>query len=244
MSLIEFFSTHRRKFIVADTPGHEQYTRNMATGASNADLRRHSHRRAEGGLTQTRRHTFIASLLGIKHLVAAINKIDLVDYSQKTFDRIGADYQTFAADLGFKTMVSIPMSARFGDSVTKRSARLAWYEGPTLIEHLETVDVVHDETVGPFRLPVQWVNRPNLNFRGYSGTIARGVVNVGDPVVVAQSGCTSRVKSIITYDGQHEWAAAGEAITWFWNTKLMFRVVTSSVQLPAAPRFLISFRPT
>ncbi|MER9676091.1 sulfate adenylyltransferase subunit CysN [Mesorhizobium sp. M0208] len=208
-----FFSTHRRKFIVADTPGHEQYTPNMATGASNAELAVILIDARKGVLKQTHRHTFIASLLGIKHLVAAINKIDLVDYSQKAFDRIGADYQTFAADLGFKTLLSIPMSARFGDNVAERSARLAWYEGPTLIEHLETVDVVRDETAGPFRLPVQWVNRPNLNFRGYSGTIARGVVNVGDPVVVAQSGCTSRVKSIITYDGQHEWAAAGEAIT-------------------------------
>jgi bifunctional enzyme CysN/CysC len=208
-----FFATDRRKFIVADTPGHEQYTRNMATGASNADLAVILIDARKGVLTQTRRHTFITWLLGIKHLVVAINKIDLVDYSQNAFDRIVADYESFAADLGFKTMIFIPMSARFGDNVTERSARLPWYGGPTLIEHLETVDVVRDETSGPFRLPVQWVNRPNLNFRGYSGTIASGSVKVGDPVVVAGSGRTSTVKSIIAYEGQHESAAAGEAIT-------------------------------
>jgi bifunctional enzyme CysN/CysC len=208
-----FFSTHRRKFIVADTPGHEQYTRNMATGASNADLAVILIDARKGVLTQTRRHAFIASLLGIKHLVVAINKIDLVGYCQNTFDRIVVEFKRFATELGFETMISIPMSARFGDSVMERSTRLPWYDGPTLIEHLETVNVSRDETARPLRLPVQWVNRPNLDFRGYSGTIASGMVKVGDPVVVAGSGRRSKVKSIITYNGRLETAVVGEAIT-------------------------------
>jgi len=208
-----FFSTDRRKFIVADTPGHEQYTRNMATGASNADLAVILIDARKGVLTQTRRHSFIASLLGIRHIVVAVNKIDLVDYSQAVFDEIVADYRSFAADLGFTTMVAIPISARFGDNVMLKSEAMPWYEGPTLVDHLETIDVSADLSDAPFRMPVQWVNRPDLDFRGYSGTIVGGRVAVGDEVVVAGSGRTSRVRSIVTYDGELEGASALEAVT-------------------------------
>ncbi len=208
-----FFATDRRKFIVADTPGHEQYTRNMATGASNADLAVILVDARKGILTQTRRHSFIASLLGIRHIVVAVNKIDLMDYSQEVFERIVADYRAFAADLGFQTMQAIPLSARFGDNVMDRSEKLAWYDGPTLVQHLETVDVSEDLAERPFRMPVQWVNRPNLNFRGFSGTLAAGTVRPGDTLCVAGSGRTSTVKSIVTYDGEKTQAVAGEAVT-------------------------------
>ncbi|MFT3997432.1 MAG: sulfate adenylyltransferase subunit CysN [Asticcacaulis sp.] len=208
-----FFTTEKRKFIVADTPGHEQYTRNMATGASNSDLAVILIDARKGILTQTRRHSFIVSLLGIKHVVLAVNKIDLMDYSQEVYEQITADYRAFAADFGFETLVSIPLSARFGDNVLDRSEKLGWYEGPTLVEHLETVQIDRDETQKPFRLPVQWVNRPDLNFRGFSGTIASGTVRPGDEVVVAASGKTSRVKSIVTWDGELPVAGADEAVT-------------------------------
>jgi bifunctional enzyme CysN/CysC len=207
-----FFTTDKRKFIVADTPGHEQYTRNMATGASNADLAIILVDARKGVLTQTRRHSFIASLLGIRHVVLAVNKIDLVDHSQEVFDEIVAEYRGFSAELGFGSMVPIPISARFGDNVMERSPNMPWYEGPTLVEHLETVDVgAHGS--GALRFPVQWVNRPDLNFRGFSGTVASGTANVGDAVVVASSGRTSRIKSIVTYDGERAQAGAGEAVT-------------------------------
>jgi len=208
-----FFSTDRRKFIVADTPGHEQYTRNMATGASTADLAVILIDARRGVLTQTRRHSFIASLVGIRHVVLAVNKIDLVDFSQAIFEDIVADYRAFAADLGFRTLAAIPLSARHGDNVLARSARTPWYGGPTLVEHLETVAVDDEATERPFRLPVQWVNRPNLDFRGFSGTVASGSVRRGDVVVVAKSGRTSTVKSIVTFDGELDAASAGEAVT-------------------------------
>lgn len=208
-----FFTTEKRKFIVADTPGHEQYTRNMATGASNSDLAVILIDARKGILTQTRRHSFIVSLLGIKHVVLAVNKIDLMDYSQEVYEQITADYRAFAADFGFETLVSIPLSARFGDNVLDRSEKLGWYDGPTLVEHLETVEINRDETQKPFRLPVQWVNRPDLNFRGFSGTIASGTVRPGDEVVVASSGKTSRVKAIVTFDGELPEAGADEAVT-------------------------------
>ncbi|MDC7682888.1 sulfate adenylyltransferase subunit CysN [Asticcacaulis sp. BYS171W] len=208
-----FFTTEKRKFIVADTPGHEQYTRNMATGASNSDLAVILIDARKGILPQTRRHSFIVSLLGIKHVILAVNKIDLMDYSQAVYDQITADYRAFAADFGFETLVSIPLSARFGDNVLDRSENLNWYDGPTLVEHLETVEIDRDETQKPFRLPVQWVNRPNLNFRGFSGTIASGTVRPGDEIVVANSGKSSRVKSIVTYDGDLPVAGADQAVT-------------------------------
>ncbi|UDF03403.1 sulfate adenylyltransferase subunit CysN [Asticcacaulis sp. AND118] len=208
-----FFTTEKRKFIVADTPGHEQYTRNMATGASNSDLAVILIDARKGILTQTRRHSFIVSLLGIKHVVLAVNKIDLMDYSPEVYEQITADYRAFAADFGFETLVSIPLSARFGDNVLDRSEKLGWYNGPTLVEHLETVEIDRDETKKPFRLPVQWVNRPDLNFRGFSGTIASGTVRPGDEVVVAGSGKTSSVKAIVTFDGELPVAGADEAVT-------------------------------
>ncbi|MFC4624660.1 sulfate adenylyltransferase subunit CysN [Daeguia caeni] len=208
-----FFSTPRRKFIVADTPGHAQYTRNMATGASTADLAVVLVDARQGVQTQTRRHSFIASLLSIRHIVLAVNKIDLVDFSQDVFERIVADYLGFAGDLGFAGIQAIPLSARFGDNVTARSPRLGWYQGPCLLEHLETVRIDDEAVARPFRFPVQYVNRPNLNFRGFAGTIASGSIAVGDSVVVARSGKQSRVKRIVTYDGDLPRASEGEAVT-------------------------------
>ncbi|MCS0501175.1 sulfate adenylyltransferase subunit CysN [Ancylobacter mangrovi] len=208
-----FFATDKRKFIVADTPGHEQYTRNMATGASNSDLAVILVDARQGILTQTRRHSFIVSLLGIRHVVLAVNKIDLVDFSQEVFDAIVADYTAFAKDLGFETLVPVPLSARFGDNMLERSERTPWYTGPTLVEHLENVPVADDALARPFRMPVQWVNRPNLDFRGFSGTVVSGSVRPGDPIVVAGSGRTSTVKSIVTQDGLLARADAGEAVT-------------------------------
>ncbi|OYW80651.1 MAG: adenylyl-sulfate kinase, partial [Asticcacaulis sp. 32-58-5] len=208
-----FFATERRKFIVADTPGHEQYTRNMATGASNSDLAVILVDARQGLLPQTRRHSFIVSLLGIRHVVLAVNKIDLVDFSEARYAAIVTDYRALVADLGFTTLRDVPLSARFGDNVMLRSANTPWYDGPTLLEYLEAVDVEERAAAAPFRMPVQWVNRPNLDFRGFSGTIASGVVRPGDRVVVANSGHTTRVKSIVTYDGNLPSARAGQAIT-------------------------------
>ncbi|WP_292269242.1 sulfate adenylyltransferase subunit CysN [Mesorhizobium sp.] len=208
-----FFATPKRKFIVADTPGHEQYTRNMATGASTADLAIVLIDARQGVLRQTRRHSIIASLLGIRHIVLAVNKIDLVGFDKTVFDRIVADYGDFAQSLGFNSIVPIPMSARFGDNVTSRSERTPWYSGPSLIEHLETVSVDEAAIELPFRFPVQYVNRPNLDFRGFAGTIASGSVSKGDEVVVAKSGRASRVKRIVAHGGDLEQAVAGQAIT-------------------------------
>ncbi|MBB4003068.1 sulfate adenylyltransferase subunit CysN [Aurantimonas endophytica] len=208
-----FFATEKRKFIVADTPGHEQYTRNMATGASTADLAVILIDARKGVLTQTRRHAFLASLLGIRHVILAVNKIDLVGHSEAVFDQIVADFRAFAVELKFETIQPIPLSARFGDNVIVRGPHLAWYAGPTLLEHLETIEVGQALRDRPFRMPVQWVNRPNLDFRGYSGTVASGRVAVGDVVAVATSGRTSVVRSIVTHDGEKRQALAGEAVT-------------------------------
>jgi bifunctional enzyme CysN/CysC len=208
-----FFATPKRKFIVADTPGHEQYTRNMATGASTADLAIVLIDARQGVLRQTRRHSIIASLLGIRHIVLAVNKIDLVDFDQAVFDRIVEDYRQFSHELGFQTIVPIPMSARYGDNVTSRSDKTAWYSGPSLIEHLETVSVDEAAVELPFRFPVQYVNRPNLDFRGFAGTIASGQVAQGDEVVVAKSGKASRVKRIVAHGGDLTQAVAGQAVT-------------------------------
>ncbi|KXX65152.1 sulfate adenylyltransferase subunit CysN [Marichromatium gracile] len=208
-----FFTTDRRKFIVADTPGHEQYTRNMATGASTAEAAVLLADARKGVLTQTRRHSYIVSLLGIRHLVLAVNKMDLVDWDRETFERISADYRAFAARLGIDAVTCIPVSALTGDNVTTVSERMPWYDGPTLLGYLEGVDVERDLRAGPFRMPVQWVNRPNLDFRGFSGTIAGGEVCVGEPLVVLPAGKRSRLARIVTMDGERERAGAGEAVT-------------------------------
>jgi len=208
-----FFSTPRRSFIVADTPGHEQYTRNMATGASSAKLAVILIDARKGVLVQTRRHAFICSLLGIRHAVLAVNKIDLVGYAKETFDRIVGDFTSFASQLGFTSAMPIPISARFGDNVTDLSGNTPWYRGPTLLQHLEGVDVEDDVDAKPFRFPVQWVNRRNLDFRGYAGTVASGHIQRGDGVVVAASGQATRIERIVTYDGDAERAEAGEAVT-------------------------------
>ena len=208
-----FFATPKRKFVVADTPGHEQYTRNMATGASTADLAVVLVDARQGILRQTRRHSVIASLLGIRHIVLAVNKFDLVGYDRDAFDAIVADYTAFAADLGFRTVVAIPIAARFGDNVTRRSDSTPWYEGPTLLEHLETVDVDAAGEDRPFRFPVQYVNRPNLDFRGFAGTVASGSIARGDDVVVAKSGKLSRVRRIVAQGGDLQRAVEGQAVT-------------------------------
>ena len=208
-----FFLTDKRKFIVADTPGHEQYTRNMATGASTADVAVILIDARKGILTQTRRHSFITSLLGIKHVVLAVNKMDLIDYDQDKFDTIVADYKEFAKDLGYSSIMPIPLSALRGDNMIEASPNTPWYDGPTLLAHLETVQVEQDAIEKPFRLPVQWVNRPNLDFRGFSGTIASGIIKPGDPIAVTASGQTSKVREIVTFDGNLDQAFAGQAVT-------------------------------
>ncbi|HEU4653256.1 MAG TPA: sulfate adenylyltransferase subunit CysN [Steroidobacteraceae bacterium] len=208
-----FFSTDRRKFIVADTPGHEQYTRNMVTGASTAEVAVILIDARRGVLTQTRRHSYLVSLLGIRKVVLAINKMDLVDFSQQTFDAIVAEYRTFAAQIGLTDITPIPLSALRGDNMLERSARTPWYSGPTLMGYLETVEIEDDLQSKPFRLPVQWVNRPNHEFRGFAGTIASGVVRVGDPIRALPSGRQSRVARIVTFDGDLESAVAGQSVT-------------------------------
>jgi bifunctional enzyme CysN/CysC len=208
-----FFNTPRRSFMVADTPGHEQYTRNMATGASNAQLAVILIDARKGVLVQTKRHTFICSLLGIRHVVVAVNKIDLVDYRKEVFDRVVGDYVAFASALGFTSIMPIPMSARYGDNIINRSGNTDWYHGPCLMDCLESIDIRSDTADLPFRLPVQWVNRPDLDFRGYAGTIASGSISVGDEIIVAASGRNSRIKRIATYDGDLAHAAAGDAVT-------------------------------
>jgi bifunctional enzyme CysN/CysC len=208
-----YFSTGKRSFIVADTPGHEQYTRNMATGASNADLAILLVDARKGLLTQTYRHATIVSLLGIKHVVLAVNKIDLVEFKQDVFDTIVAAFQKFSLPLGFKTVMPIPLSARHGDNISSLSARTPWFKGPALLQHLEEIDVDVDHGDQPFRMPVQWVNRPNLDFRGFSGTIASGTIRPGDEIVVASSGRLSHVEHIVTADGNLDVASAGDAVT-------------------------------
>jgi bifunctional enzyme CysN/CysC len=208
-----FFTTAKRSFIVADTPGHEQYTRNMATGASNADLAILLIDARKGVLVQTRRHSLICSLLGLRHVVLAVNKIDLVSYQADAFERIVAEYRSFASELGFASIVSIPISARHGDNITRLSDKTPWYHGPSLLDYLETIDVARETTEKPFRFPVQWVNRPDLDFRGYAGTVASGTINAGDPIAVAGSGQTSRVKQLLAYEGSQASTRAGDAIT-------------------------------
>ena len=209
-----FFSTDRRKFIVADTPGHEQYTRNMVTGASTADVAVILIDARRGVLTQSRRHSYLVSLIGIRHVVLAINKLDMVDYSKARYDEIVAEYRTFAQQIGIEQFQAIPMSALKGDNIIDKSPNTPWYDGPTLMEYLETVELDNDLLIrGPFRMPVQWVNRPNLDFRGFSGRILGGAIKPGDRVRVLPSGRESTVKRIVTYTGDLPVAVAGQSIT-------------------------------
>ncbi|MEH6660831.1 MAG: sulfate adenylyltransferase subunit CysN [Parasphingorhabdus sp.] len=210
-----FFSTEKRKFIVADTPGHEQYTRNMVTGASTADAAVILVDARKGILVQTRRHSYLAHLLGIKNLILAVNKMDLVDFSRETFDSIVKEYGEFAAEIGIDSFTAIPISGFKGDNITEApSANTPWYDGPALIAHLENIEIT--ATVAqdkPFRMPVQWVNRPNLDFRGFSGLVSGGTIKPGDPVRIVPSGKNSRVKSIVTLDRELDEAVAGQSVT-------------------------------
>jgi len=209
-----FFATEQRKFIVADTPGHEQYTRNMITGASTADVAVILIDARQGILTQTRRHSYLVSLIGIKNVVLAINKMDLMDYSQETFDQIVSDYTEFGKQIGIEHFTAIPVSALKGDNVIHPSTTMPWYHGTTLMSYLETVKINADlMQESPFRMPVQWVNRPNLDFRGFAGTIASGVIKPGDSIRVQPSGKQSSVSRIVTQEGDIEQAVAGQSIT-------------------------------
>ena len=209
-----FFATEKRKFIVADTPGHEQYTRNMVTGASTADLAVILIDARKGVLAQTRRHSYLAHLIGIKNIVLAVNKMDLVTYDQAVFDAIVDDYREFAKSIGIDSFVAMPISGFKGDNITARSANTPWYKGPALMEHLETVEVNSDkDAVKPFRMPVQYVNRPNLDFRGFSGQIATGTLMPGDRIRVLPSGKNSTISRIVTFDGDLEQAIAGQSVT-------------------------------
>ena len=208
-----YFSTAKRKFIIADTPGHEQYTRNMATGASTCELAIILIDARYGVQTQTKRHSFIASLLGIKHVVVAVNKMDLLDFDEDTFNKIKEDYLKFSENLHLENIYFVPMSALDGDNVVEKSPRSPWYDGQTLMQILETVEVHKDKNLENFRLPVQYVNRPNLDFRGFCGTIASGIVKPGDTIMALPSQKTSKVERIVTYDGDLDEAFAGQAIT-------------------------------
>ena len=209
-----FFGTEKRKFIVADTPGHEQYTRNMVTGASTADLAVILTDARKGVLTQTKRHSYLAHLIGIKNIVLAVNKMDLVDYDQAVYDSIVKEYTEFARSIGIEHFVPMPISGFKGDNITGPSDNTPWYKGPALIEHLETVEVNSaTDADKPFRMPVQWVNRPNLDFRGFSGLIATGTVKPGDAIRVLPSGKTSTVTRVVTLDGDLDQAVAGQSVT-------------------------------
>lgn len=208
-----YFSTNKRKFIIADTPGHEQYTRNMITGGSTANLAIILVDARTGVITQTRRHTYLVSLLGIKHVVLAVNKMDLVDYSREVFERIVNEYRAFAGSLEIPDVTCIPLSALKGDNVVERSENMGWYDGKPLLEHIETVHIGSDKNFEDFRYPVQYVLRPNLDFRGFSSTVASGVVRRGDEVMALPSMKRSRVKSIVTYDGEQEEAFPPQAVT-------------------------------
>ena len=208
-----FITTSRRRFIVADTPGHEQYTRNMATGASTADLAVLLVDARKGVLTQTRRHALIASLLGIRHIVLAVNKIDLMSFDQAVFDTITAEFATFSASLGFSTVTPIPISARYGDNVVSHSDRMPWYSGPSLLSYLEQIKVADTADTKPFRMPVQWVSRPSLDFRGYCGTIATGQLRVGDTICTAGGTTSSTVTRLLVAGADQNTAVAGDAVT-------------------------------
>ncbi len=209
-----FFATEKRKFIVADTPGHEQYTRNMVTGASTADLAVILIDGRKGILTQTRRHSYLAHLIGIRNIVLAVNKMDLIGYDREKYEAIVAAYRSFATSIGIKNFLAVPISGLAGDNIASRSPNTPWYQGPTLIEHLETVEIDADvDQAKSFRMLVQWVNRPNLDFRGFSGLIVSGTVKPGDQIRVVPSGKTSTVSRIVTLDGDLDLAVAGQSIT-------------------------------
>ena len=209
-----FFSTDKRKYIVADTPGHEEYTRNMATGASTADIAIILVAAEQGVLPQTRRHSFIVSMVGVKKVLLAINKLDLVNYSEEVYDKIVSDYQDFAQTaLDIDSITSIPISALIGDNVVKKSENTPWYNGQTIMEYLETVEISNQKTLQSFRMPVQWVNRPNSNFRGFSGLISSGEINTGDKIRILPGGQTSTIKSIVTWGGNLTKAKAGQSVT-------------------------------
>ena len=208
-----YFSTNNRKFIIADTPGHEQYTRNMITGGSTANLAIILVDARMGVITQTRRHTFLVSLLGIKHVVLAVNKMDFVDFSEERFNEIVTEYKKFVAPLGIPDVTCIPLSALDGDNVVDRSERTPWYEGLSLLDFLETVHIDSDNNFDDFRFPVQYVLRPNLDFRGFCGKVASGVIRKGDKVMALPSGKVSHVKSIVTFDGEQEYAFPPQSVT-------------------------------
>ncbi len=215
-----YFNTDKRKFIVADTPGHEQYTRNMVTGASKADVAVILIDSTQGVLTQTKRHSFITSLLGIKHVVLAVNKMDLVDFNEQTFDNIVEDYNKFAVNLHFHSITAIPVSALFGDNIVERSSKTTWYSGPTLLGYLETIEVEQSKLEEPFRYSVQWVNRPNSTYRGYAGNIISGKVNKNDQVRILPSGELANIESIQLYKSQLESAVAGQSVTLTLNKEI------------------------
>ncbi len=208
-----YFSTNKRKFIIADTPGHEQYTRNMITGGSTANLAILLVDARTGVITQTCRHTFIVSLLGIKHLVLAVNKMDLVGFDQRVFDKISDDFKKFAGHLNIPDITCIPLSALNGDNVVELSDKTPWYKGKSLLDFLETVEIANDNNFDDFRFPVQYVLRPNLDFRGFCGTIASGIIRKGDEIVTLPSGKHSKIKSIVTYDGELDYAFPPQAVT-------------------------------
>jgi len=208
-----FFNTEQRKFIVIDTPGHEQYTRNMATGASQADLAVLMVDARQGLTTQTKRHAYIVQTLGLKHIVVAINKMDLVDYGQVRFEELVEEFRAFSKEIDMEAFTAIPMSALKGDNVIDASAQMAWYTGPTLMQHLNTVSVADEVAEKPFRMPVQWVNRPDLNFRGFAGRVVSGSLNVGDKITSMPSGKTSKISRVFTMDGDIDSAQAGQSVT-------------------------------
>ena len=208
-----YFSTNQRKFIIADTPGHEQYTRNMITGGSTANLAIILVDARTGVITQTRRHTFLVSLLGIKHIVLAVNKMDLVDYSEEVFNKIKQEYLQLTTQLGIEDVTCFPLSAKVGDNVVEKSDKTPWYEGTSLLQYLETVPIDRDRNMNDFRFPVQYVLRPNLDFRGFSGKVASGVIRKGDTVMALPSKKTSRVKSIVTYEGELDYAFCPQCVT-------------------------------
>lgn len=208
-----YFSTNQRKFIIADTPGHEQYTRNMITGGSTANLAIILVDARTGVITQTRRHTFLVSLLGIKHIVLAVNKMDLVDYSEEVFNKIKNEYLHLTAQLGIEDVTCFPLSAKVGDNVVEKSEKTPWFEGTSLLQYLETVPIDRDRNMNDFRFPVQYVLRPNLDFRGFSGKVASGIIRKGDTVMALPSKKTSRVKSIVTYEGELDYAFCPQCVT-------------------------------